>query len=83
MGRAEALDVYERSRQALARDLGLRPGAELQRLSGDIVRHDPRLALLPHTAEATPRERRTLEVVGPRGPRRFSRRGVLGSTMRA
>ena len=40
---AEALAVYERSRKAL-RDLGLHPSGDLQRLSGDIVRHDPRLA---------------------------------------
>ncbi len=41
---AEALDLYERARRTLDRDLGLQPSAELQRLSGDMVRHDPRLA---------------------------------------
>ena len=50
----EALDVYERTRQALAGDLGLKPSAELQRLSGEIVRHDPRLAPPPPSADTAP-----------------------------
>jgi DNA-binding SARP family transcriptional activator/basic membrane lipoprotein Med (substrate-binding protein (PBP1-ABC) superfamily) len=40
---AEALDVYERLRVSLDRDLGLQPSAELQQLSGQIVRQDPAL----------------------------------------
>jgi DNA-binding SARP family transcriptional activator/basic membrane lipoprotein Med (substrate-binding protein (PBP1-ABC) superfamily) len=40
---AEALDVYERTRTALAGDLGLRPSEELQQLSGQMVRQEPRL----------------------------------------
>jgi DNA-binding SARP family transcriptional activator len=63
---AEALDVYERCRQALDRDLGLRPSADLQRLSGEIVRQDPRLAPpaqqdaagLPDQGGAAPRRSR-------------------------
>jgi basic membrane lipoprotein Med (substrate-binding protein (PBP1-ABC) superfamily)/DNA-binding SARP family transcriptional activator len=38
----EALEVYERTRRAL-NDLGLRPGEELQRLAGQIVRQEPHL----------------------------------------
>ena len=51
---AEALDIYERTRQALARDLGLKPSAELRRLSGEIVRHDPRLAPPLPAADTAP-----------------------------
>jgi basic membrane lipoprotein Med (substrate-binding protein (PBP1-ABC) superfamily)/DNA-binding SARP family transcriptional activator len=39
----EALDVYERTRRDLEDDLGLRPGEELQRLAGQIVRQEPQL----------------------------------------
>jgi len=39
----EALEVYERMRRDLEDDLGLRPGEELQRLAGQIVRQEPRL----------------------------------------
>jgi DNA-binding SARP family transcriptional activator len=42
---AEALAAYERTRRALIDDLGIRPGPELQRLSGQIVRHEPELAV--------------------------------------
>ena len=42
---AEALGEYERLRQALDDDLGLLPGAELRRLSAQIVRQDDRLRL--------------------------------------
>ena len=38
----EALEVYERTRRDLD-DLGLRPGEELQRLAGQIVRQEPHL----------------------------------------
>jgi DNA-binding SARP family transcriptional activator/basic membrane lipoprotein Med (substrate-binding protein (PBP1-ABC) superfamily) len=40
---ADALEVYERTRVALSEDLGLQPSAELQQLSGQIVRQDPAL----------------------------------------
>jgi DNA-binding SARP family transcriptional activator/basic membrane lipoprotein Med (substrate-binding protein (PBP1-ABC) superfamily) len=40
---AEALEVYERTRRDLEDDLGLRPGEELQRLAGQIVRQEPLL----------------------------------------
>lgn len=39
----EALEVYERTRRDLEADLGLRPGDELQRLAGQIVRQEPHL----------------------------------------
>ena len=39
----EALEVYERTRRDLEDDLGLRPGEELQRLAGQIVRQEPHL----------------------------------------
>jgi len=39
----EALEVYERTRRNLEDDLGLRPGEELQRLAGQIVRQEPHL----------------------------------------
>jgi basic membrane lipoprotein Med (substrate-binding protein (PBP1-ABC) superfamily)/DNA-binding SARP family transcriptional activator len=38
----EALEVYERTRRDLD-DLGLRPGEDLQRLAGQIVRQEPHL----------------------------------------
>ena len=41
---AEALAAYERTRRVLMDDLGIQPGPELQRLSGQIVRHEPGLA---------------------------------------
>ena len=40
---AEALDAYERVRRRLDDDLGLQPSADLQQLSGQIVRQDPSL----------------------------------------
>jgi basic membrane lipoprotein Med (substrate-binding protein (PBP1-ABC) superfamily)/DNA-binding SARP family transcriptional activator len=40
---AEALEVYERTRRDLDNDLGLRPGEDLQRLAGQIVRQEPQL----------------------------------------
>ena len=40
---AEALDVYEQTRRRLDEDLGLQPSADLQQLSGQIVRQDPAL----------------------------------------
>jgi basic membrane lipoprotein Med (substrate-binding protein (PBP1-ABC) superfamily)/DNA-binding SARP family transcriptional activator len=43
---AEALEVYERLRASLDDDLGLQPSAELQKLSGQIVRQEPELQWL-------------------------------------
>ena len=40
---AEALEVYEQTRRRLDDDLGLQPSADLQQLSGQIVRQDPAL----------------------------------------
>ena len=40
---ADALDVYERTRGVLD-DVGLQPSAELQQLSGQIVRQEPQLS---------------------------------------
>jgi len=47
-GRAsEALDLYRRTRSRLAEELGLDPGAELDRLHTLILRRDPSLDLVP------------------------------------
>jgi len=58
---ADALDIYERTRVALANDLGLLPSTELRELSGRIVRHDPglRLAAGDRVLAAPPRARRS------------------------
>jgi DNA-binding SARP family transcriptional activator/basic membrane lipoprotein Med (substrate-binding protein (PBP1-ABC) superfamily) len=54
---ADALDVYEKTRSVLD-DVGLQPSAELQQLSGQIVRQEPQLsrpasALQPDTNPRT------------------------------
>ncbi len=43
----EALEIYERTRRGLEDDLGLKPGEELQRLAGQIVRQEPHLRTPP------------------------------------
>ena len=48
----EALEVYERTRRDLEDDLGLRPGEELQRLAGEIVRQEPHLRTPAQTVQA-------------------------------
>jgi DNA-binding SARP family transcriptional activator/ABC-type branched-subunit amino acid transport system substrate-binding protein/streptogramin lyase len=48
---AEALEVYQRGRRALAEELGLEPSQPLQRLERQILGHDPELAA-PARAEA-------------------------------
>jgi basic membrane lipoprotein Med (substrate-binding protein (PBP1-ABC) superfamily)/DNA-binding SARP family transcriptional activator len=53
---AEALEAYETTRRLLMDELGIQPGPDLQRLSGQIVRHDPELAR--KTAPARPAESR-------------------------
>jgi DNA-binding SARP family transcriptional activator/basic membrane lipoprotein Med (substrate-binding protein (PBP1-ABC) superfamily) len=40
---AEALEIYEQTRRRLGDDLGLQPSADLQQLSGQIVRQEPQL----------------------------------------
>jgi len=54
---AEALETYERTRTALAGDLGLRPSEELQQLSGQIVRQEPQLRRLDSNTRDDPRRR--------------------------
>lgn len=44
---AEALGLYEEARTALAEELGVDPGPELQRLHQDILRQDPSLDWAP------------------------------------
>ena len=61
---AEALEQYESTRRLLTDDLGIQPGPELQRLSGQIVRHEHGLTL-PSTAASPPGwTRRTHRLVG-------------------
>jgi basic membrane lipoprotein Med (substrate-binding protein (PBP1-ABC) superfamily)/DNA-binding SARP family transcriptional activator len=52
---ADALAVYERTRRVLDEELGLQPNPELQRLSGEIVRQEPRLAVPLSTLAPRPR----------------------------
>ncbi len=42
---AEALEVYRQTRRLLVEDLGLEPGADLQRLHQAVLDHDPQLDL--------------------------------------
>lgn len=51
---ADALEVYERTRRRLDDDLGLQPSAELQQLSGQIVRQDPLLSRPAQSLAAEP-----------------------------
>ena len=44
---AEALDVYQGARRALAEELGLEPGERLRQLERRILEHDPTLAAPP------------------------------------
>ena len=55
----EALEVYERTRRDL-NDLGLRPGEELQRLAGQIVRQEPHLRTPAQPAPARDGQRTRL-----------------------
>ena len=56
----EALEVYERTRRDLEDDLGLRPGEELQRLAGQIVRQEPHLRTPAQPVQARNRRRTRL-----------------------
>jgi DNA-binding SARP family transcriptional activator len=55
----EALGAYQKARRALAEQVGLAPGPELQRLEKSILAHDPSLELEARTARARamPRKR--------------------------
>jgi basic membrane lipoprotein Med (substrate-binding protein (PBP1-ABC) superfamily)/DNA-binding SARP family transcriptional activator len=53
----EALEVYERTRRALEDDLGLRPGEDLQRLAGQIVRQERQLRIPDQPIKALDRQR--------------------------
>lgn len=70
-----ALEVYERTRRALADDVGLQPSTELQQLSGRIVRQDPDLGA---PDRPTPR-RRGATAGNARPPRTSARRRSLGA----
>jgi DNA-binding SARP family transcriptional activator/basic membrane lipoprotein Med (substrate-binding protein (PBP1-ABC) superfamily) len=65
---AEALDAYEQTRRRLDEDLGLQPSADLQQLSGQIVRQDARLTssargLREPSHQRSPRSRRVATLV--------------------
>jgi DNA-binding SARP family transcriptional activator/basic membrane lipoprotein Med (substrate-binding protein (PBP1-ABC) superfamily) len=68
---AEALEVYERTRVALADELGLRPSVELQELSARIVRQEAQLAspridrghVLTRTPATASRSKRSVTVL--------------------
>ncbi|MGY1772756.1 AfsR/SARP family transcriptional regulator [Blastococcus sp. SYSU D00813] len=51
---ADALQVLDRARTALAEQLGLDPGPELQELAGRILRQDPGLAAAPPASPPAP-----------------------------
>jgi basic membrane lipoprotein Med (substrate-binding protein (PBP1-ABC) superfamily)/DNA-binding SARP family transcriptional activator len=60
---AEALEAYEKTRRRLMDDLGIHPGPELQRLSGEIVRQEATLstpAARADGARVAPRRRTAL-----------------------
>ena len=70
----EALEVYERTRRDLEDDLGLRPGEELQRLAGQIVRQEPHLRTPAEPVQAPDGQRTRLMRV-----RGFSAIGLAGA----
>jgi len=51
---ADALEAYQRVRRALDEELGLEPGGELERLQGDILRHEVRAARPPEERHNLP-----------------------------
>jgi basic membrane lipoprotein Med (substrate-binding protein (PBP1-ABC) superfamily) len=69
----EALEVYERTRRDL-NDLGLRPGEELQRLAGQIVRQEAQLR-----TPARPLQARDVQRTRLMGARRLSGIFVAGA----
>jgi len=60
---ADALAAYSESRRVLAREVGLEPGPELQRLQRSILMQDPQLEL-----ESSKRTERAILVVGRSDP---------------
>ena len=50
---SEALEAYRDARSGLVEEIGVEPGAELQRLHDAILAHDPALDL-PAAADAEP-----------------------------
>jgi DNA-binding SARP family transcriptional activator/basic membrane lipoprotein Med (substrate-binding protein (PBP1-ABC) superfamily) len=72
---AEALEAYERTRTALAHDLGLRPSEELQQLSGQIVRQESQL----RQPESTPRDVHRRHAQRPSQPRRVAALVLAGA----
>jgi DNA-binding SARP family transcriptional activator len=57
---AEALRTYQAARELLVERFGIDPGAELQRLHGAVLRHDPALDLPATAAGGGSRKRSTL-----------------------
>ena len=66
---SEALEAYRVARSGLVEEIGVEPGAELQRLHEQVLAHDPALDL-PAPADADP-------VPSPRPPPRRRSRGLL------
>ena len=67
---SEALEAYREARRALVDEIGVEPGAELQRLHDAILAHDPALDL-PVAPE--PRRLSSRPTAQPRAPRRRRR----------
>ena len=61
---AEALEVYEKTRRVLMDDLGIQPGIALQRLSGQIVRHESDLSGPSQAVAQAPSRRLRMRGVG-------------------
>lgn len=61
--RAEALDTYAQARQVIAEELGIEPGAELQRLYAELLAEDAASAPPPRRRQRTDRP-----VQAPRAP---------------
>src|SRR5919106_1840079 len=61
---AEALELYETTRQALAEELGVDPGPELQALHQSILRQDPSLDWVPPPTPRTNLPERLTSFVG-------------------
>jgi peptide/nickel transport system substrate-binding protein len=62
---ADALNAYREARSVLVEQIGVEPGAELQRLQEAILAHDPALELASPPAEATPAPRRRRRRAAP------------------
>ncbi len=65
---AEALAALERARSALAEELGLDPGPQLQELGHRILRQDPALDAVPAVRDARPPEPAVVPAVVPARP---------------